>query len=197
VREHDGFYLRLGVGAGGGSFAGTINSPGTALTDGAGVDGKGVTIPVELAIGGTIAPGLVIGGGSFGALMPAPSARMKNYGREMESSAGTMILSSIGPFVDYYFAPNQGFHAQAGIAFAVVAASKSPDDGALMRQNYSGTGWSTMLGVGYDTWVSEQWSCGVLGRIQYGAASLDADQGTSGADLRFLFPTLLATFTYH
>lgn len=189
----------MGIGLGGGSFAGNLKS-GTASADGAGVDGKGFAIPVEFSLGGTVAPGLVLGIGSLGAVIPSPHDRGKNFGQTYESDAGSVVLSTIGPVVDYYFDPKAGLHAQAGIAYAVVAAGKSTDSGAAVRipdQDFSGSGWSAMLGFGWESWIGEQWSAGVLGRIQYGGASLDAATGGDSISLHFLLPAVLATFTYH
>ncbi len=198
-RTHDGFYFRAGIGAGGGSLAGSIADSDPAW-DGAGVGAKGVAIPVELSFGGTVAPGLVIGGGSFGAVLPAPDATANNYGAELEGSGGAVTLSSIGPFVDYYFDPSQGLHAQAGIAFAVVAAARGDDPGANLQlppDDYSGTGWSSMAGLGWEAWVGEQSSLGVLGRIQFGGATLQSNDSDASVDANFLFLSMLATYTYH
>jgi hypothetical protein len=199
VRTHDGFYLRMGIGVGGGSYAGTLKSS-DQLFDGAGVDGKGFTIPVELSVGWTVAPGLVIGPGIFGASMPSPRDRAKNYGATVEADAGSVVFSSLGPFADYYFDPRQGLHVQGGIAYAVAVAGKSTDSSAAYKipsSDYSGSGWSAMLGFGWETWVGDQWSIGVLGRLQYGHVSLDASEGHDSVSMAFLLPTVLATFTYH
>lgn len=90
-----------------------------------------------------------------------------------------------------------GLHAEAGIAFAAVAEAKGKDTPAIPDHDYAGTGWLATLGFGWESWIGEQWSAGILGRIQYGGASLDADSGGGSVGIHYLFPTVLGTFTYH
>lgn len=197
--RHDGFYLRFGIGAGGGSFAGSVSSR-DVRTDGAGIDGRGLTIPVELAVGATVLPGLVVGVGSLGSVFPAPHDRMKNYGVTAEGDAGSMILSTLGPIVDYYIFTTGGWHVQAGFAYALAIAAKGADNAAdtpIPSDNYSGNGWSAMLGAGWDAWIGAQWSLGVLARVQYGHAHLSTTSASDAVSTNFLLPTLLATITYH
>lgn len=197
IRTHDGFYFRFGLGIGGGSYAGRVHSS-DPTADGAGIDARGVAIPLELSFGGTPVRGLVLGGGIFGATIPSPTTRLKNFGLTEQSDSGSVVLSSIGPFVDYYFDPQQGFHAEAAIAYAAATAAKSTASGVqIPDKDYSGSGWALMLGGGWESWVGEQWSVGVLGRLQYGHVSLDAKSGGDKADVNALFLALLATLTYH
>ena len=186
------------MGIGGGSYAGTLKSSSDPLADGGGVDARGVAIPVELSFGWTPAPGLVLGLGSYGATIPSPSSRFKNFGTTLESDSGSILLSSIGPFVDYYFNPEAGFHGQAGVAFATVAAGKGTNGSTpIPDDDYAGTGWALMVGAGWETWIGEQWSLGALGRLQYAGASLEASNGGNEADVNALFLAILATVTYH
>lgn len=196
MHVHDGFYLRMGIGLGGGSFAGSVTSSDSTL-DGAGIEGKGLTIPIELSLGGTLGSGFVLGVSSFGDATPAPHDTVKNYGQQVEGDAGTIIVSAIGPFVDYYFDPTAGLHAQAGIGYAAVTAQKGSGSPEIPGDDYAGSGYLATLGFGWESWIGEQWSAGILGRVQYGAASLKASGSSDTADVKILLPTLLATFTYH
>jgi hypothetical protein len=53
------------------------------------------------------------------------------------------------------------------------------------------TGLVLSIGAGYDFWVSDQWSAGVMGRFAYAPLSRD--------DVSFstIAPALLGTITYH
>jgi hypothetical protein len=199
AHRHNGFYLRFGLGLGGASSAADAVSTSPAI-NGGGVDVESFAVPLELAIGGTPAPGLVIGVGSYGSIWPTPHATLKNFGRSLESDAGPVVVSSLGPFVDYYFDPEKGLHAQFGAAFASASAAKSTDSGAAVRvpsEDLSGSGWSAMAGFGWENWIGQEWSAGILGRLQYGEIALKDPHSSDEMPTRFLVIGALATITYH
>jgi hypothetical protein len=109
-------------------------------------------------------------------------------------------LSQIGPFIDYYFDPNGGGHIQASIGLGVADQGKG-DLGAA----YTGTGLALMVGGGYEWWIGEEWSLGVLLRVQYlnlkghpaeeDVEPLDAED--IDVEAPFLVPALLLSITYH
>jgi hypothetical protein len=126
VRRHDGFYVHLGLGAG--YFA--VSREGTAAVYGfTGLHGSitGLAQLGEVELGGTVAPGLVLGAGAWGANafaptydgdgIDVPNRRPSGGTEDLELSS----LSIIGPFVDWYFDPAKGLHASLGLGFAVVA----------------------------------------------------------------------------
>jgi hypothetical protein len=113
------------------------------------------------------------------------------------------VLSTIGPFVDYYFMPDQGFHAQAGFAFAVAPLKLS---NGLVDSKITPTGWAAMLGTGWESWVGEQWGIGVLARVQYSRlhaseATIEGGNADQTVDLdlteHVIVPAVLFTATYH
>jgi hypothetical protein len=192
VHTHDGFYLRLGIGFA--STSGTVKRSSGGF-DAPDTDQSGAGVASELAFGGTVAPGLVIGGGIWGASVPSPEYETSGTSTDGDSLA----LSSIGPFIDYYFDPNGGGHLQAAIALGVASQSKGDLDSA-----YTGTGYSLMLGGGYEWWVGEQWSLGVLARVQYFNVSGHPDDDIAGisaddidVEASFFVPALLLSITYH
>jgi hypothetical protein len=178
VRQHDGFYMRLGLGP--------AALSGSVFNDA--IDVGGVGAAVEFALGGTVAPGLVVGGGSYPVIVPTTSYDFKAINDEQDG--GTTSLTLIGPFVDYYPNPAGGLHVQGSLGFS-TAAVKAPSD-----LESSGSGFGAMLGVGYEWWVGEQWSMGVLGRATTTSPSLKPDNGPK-SDASFTTFGLLATFTYH
>lgn len=160
-------------------------------------DGSGVGLASEFALGGTVAPGLALGGGIYGISISSPEYEPDDGGDKIEGD--TLVLSSIGPFIDYYFDPNGGGHIQASLGIGVAQQGEGDLDSA-----YTGTGFAFMVGGGYEWWVGEQWSLGVLGRIQYFSVSghPDDDFGAISADeidveATFFVPAILLSLTYH
>jgi len=84
---------------------------------------SGVAVQAEQAIGGTVAPGLVIGVGSYGAGIISPKGEdfegngdLEGYAPDdLEGEWGSITLNVMGPFIDYYFDPLQGTHLQLAI----------------------------------------------------------------------------------
>jgi hypothetical protein len=142
-RLHDGFYLRLGGGAG---FAAsklftTVDSNAT-----------GFESATELAAGYAVRPGLIVGGGLYPMIAIKPSYD--------GVSAGDQHVSGTGPFVDYYLHPSGGVHVQGGLLFAAGYLDGSPAHPARV-----GFGYGAMAGVGSDLFVSNEWSVGGLLRV--------------------------------
>jgi hypothetical protein len=200
VHEHDGFYFRFALGGAGLSFAGDNVKSDQQQIDGASLDGKGFAIPVHIALGGTVAPGLVLGGAIVGAQAATPQFSLRNYGQELTGDLGTITISSLGPFVDYYFNPKNGLHALAAVSYltASVAEGSPTTDGLhVPAKDLSGTGFSLAAGIGYEWWVGEQWSLGALAAVQYGSATVKSSNDDFEAKLAFLLPGVLGTVTFH
>jgi hypothetical protein len=181
--EHDGLYARLGAGV---PFA-----FGSAKYDAGGpeADISGVGFATELALGGTLAPGLVLGGGLYQMILPSPKYEVDGE----ETTLGAHHAGTLGPFVDYYFDPNQGFHAQAALllSFLVIDEKDGGSEGA------SGGGFGAMLGAGYEFWIGDQWSVGPLFRFTYGRVTVKGNDTDVEQNVTLMAPALLAAFTYH
>lgn len=180
VRTHDGFYMRLALGPA------YFNATWKGGTQDATVTGMGPGL--ELAFGGTPLPGLVIGGGSYGTFISSPTL---SYAGQ-SADGGSTSLSIIGPFVDWYPEPSQGFHVLASAGVAYVSYG-SKGGGATV----SGTGLGLTGGVGYEIWVGDQWSLGAQFRMQYASPSIKSDGMTSSVDTTTLVPALIVGATYH
>ncbi len=185
VREHDGFYLRLGAGVGY-AFGKAKPEDGPSAAE---ADVSGIGIPTELAAGGTIAPGLVLGGGSYGLVLPAP--KYKNDLAEV--TGGQTVASAVGPFIDYYIDPKGGAHVEAALLFGYIsnAAKDAQPSGA-------GFGFGAMLGGGYEFFVSDQWSIGALARVTYYNVKVKYDtSGEPKSTVSLFVPGILFGATYH
>lgn len=182
---HDGFYLRLALGLGYLSDSGSAKLTSANTFD---YTLKGGGIATELLFGGTVIPGLVVGGGFQGGSFPKPKIKSGSVEREFDATA---TISSVGPFVDYYFNPRGGLHLQGFVGLGVISAR---DDNNRTTSN-NPTGLALSVGIGHDWFVSEQWSIGVLGRLQY--MNLTATDSGIEDKHSIISPALLATFTYH
>jgi hypothetical protein len=182
VREHDGLYARLGAGV---PFA-----MGSAEPDGGGpkADISGVGLATELAIGGTLAPGLVLGGGMYQMIVPSPKYEFEGN----ESTLGAHHAGTLGPFVDYYFDPKSGLHAQAALLLSFLVVDEKDS-----FESETGSGFGFMAGVGYELWIGEQWSVGPLFRFTYSRLSVTGEYTEAESNVTLMAPALLASFTYH
>jgi hypothetical protein len=184
ARTHDGFFAR--------------SSPGLAF-EWAHVDGTGAPYRSgiraigqggELALGGTPAPGLVLGGSVWtGRLDPV----FIEGGRRVSPDDDSVKLTQLrlGPFVDYYPDARSGFHALLGVAWVASFESDTKGD-ALEPVAY---GWSFATGAGYEWFVSSEMSLGFLGRFAFGGVGR-RPQGSPEHTL-FLVPELALSVTYH
>ncbi len=170
-RRHDGFYFRAGAGP---AFPIATFTPDT----GGDSDASGPGVGTELAVGTTIRPRLVIGGGTFPMVSPAPSYD--------DADPGGQHVSATGPFVAYWLDARGGLQVQGGLLFAAGYL-----DGSDTRPSQVGVGYGAMAGVGYDRFISDQWSVGALARLS--AYRLYGVDDT----IRIATPALLVTFTYH
>jgi hypothetical protein len=176
-RMHDGFYLNLSTGLG---YLTT-----SASIPGQDVSFSGITVPSVLLLGGTPFKGFVIGGGIVTDYSISP--KYKFNGQEVPTAGSVkQYLIGLGPFVEFYPNPAEGLHFHAMFGFGGLETSVNGNAGGS-----DPTGFLVALGGGYDWWVGNEWSIGVLGRIAYAPMSLNSVSYTSVA------PAVLATFTYH
>jgi hypothetical protein len=201
-RRHDGLYFRFALGLGLGHDHSTSDAPlptenifsfVPAPLD---VSGSGFAVATELSIGFTPVPGLVLGVGSFTTSIPSLKAKSK------QEETGNYVfrisqLAVLGPLVDWYFFPKYGFHAEAapGLATYVAGAGEPATEGPL-AQAHTAIGFGFILGVGYDFWLGDQWSLGLLGRFSYGSTTGSDGRGANFTHSSYA-PALLITLTYH
>jgi hypothetical protein len=152
---HDGFYLRLSVGfgalgvssSGGQGFGSTASGSGGAL---------------DFLVGGTPAPGLVLGGGVLlqEAFNPNYSAHF-NVGAltigDTSTGSGSLGFGMLGPMIDAFPNPSGGFHVGGLVGVSRIGLN----DG----QGNPSTGIGLSAWVGYMWWASSQWSLGGLVRL--------------------------------
>ena len=210
---HDGFYLRLGLGVT--QASGSINTP--SVTGGAGVqritpvtpaaraNGKisGAGAAFDLAIGGTVYRGLALAGYVSGRSLGDANVRF-----DTGSTAGRVFnkdvqLANVGVMGDWYIDPRKGLHVQGGVGIASVThAVASAFDGTVKKDDTARyTGLGLHLGVGYESFVSDDWSIGGLLRIDVAnnlKGETDGNDATPrDTSINVFAPSLLFTGTYN
>lgn len=154
VHNHDGFYLRLGIGVG----YGRATRKGSYLGIDIDASYSGVGPAYELLIGGTPAAGFVVGGGFVGQDISDPKVELtlssggSTLDEEDFEADGALGIVVLGPFVDWYPDPQGGFHAGAMVGLGGIG----------LEESESGLGGA--LSVGYDIFFANQWSFGITAR---------------------------------
>ncbi len=169
---HDGFYLRMALGAGALGV--------TAKTDpdsGSEVKYSGGGAGMDLAIGGTLDPGIVLGGEFVFQQAVKPDVSVN--GNKIGSLTSNLNFGILGPFIDWFPNPETGFHFGGFLGSAVVTMS---DQNGNTNSN-SLNGWGGGVHVGYDFWVAQQWSLGVLGKF-YGASLHDNNASNNSGNVK-------------
>ena len=187
VHEHDGFYFRLGLGYAHLSLKGEL----TESTPKQEIDVTGGGANFSLWLGGTPAPGLVLGGAVIGHAFAEPKVELGGASGTAENT--TVNVSVIGPFVQYYIDPKGGFYLQGLIGF--VSAKTTYESGGTTNESEDTTGAGFALGAGYDFWVGEQWSIGPEFRFLY--AKLKYSGSGPDEEDTMMIPTLSVTLTLH
>lgn len=191
---HDGLYLRIGSG-----FAAYSEALTSDANNDAGRDPEasitGIGTAGELALGGTVARGFVLGGGIYGTSVLAYTVNIENGETAPPELLRPNWLLLVGPFVDWYVWPHRGLHLQGALGFAMEFGDEPGHSETNLRKPALGAGLT--LGIGYEVWIGDEWSLGALWRL--GIASLrDKDEGGKKfTHVAVTAPALLVTVTHH
>lgn len=172
--ERGGFFFRASIG---GAWGTDITSSDVFDVSGSNYNGWGGN--GQVFFGGGVAPGVVIGGGfTWGVLNGDITEGVFSLNR-------TSWFSLWGPLVAWY--PNQD--SGLNVEFMVGMANYEFDGSTF--SNGGAFGWGLQAAVGYDWWISNKWSIGFAGQLQYG--NIVSNDITNN----ILIPGILATFTYY
>jgi len=147
VHYHDGFYLRLALGLG--ASGALVSSDTTRYPD---YSWSGGGAALDAWVGGTPVPSLAMGAGLS---LVGVSSNSRHVDGESRSGAVAGSTALLGFFVDDFPDPARGFHFGGMLGFA-GAAAEVKDSG----QKFQGGGVGLGAWLGYDLWVSPQWSLG-------------------------------------
>jgi hypothetical protein len=182
--HHEGFLLRMGLGAG--YFHDSQKVTESGVGGDATISSMGVGI--DLAIGGSLSPGLVLGG----ALLTNTAVEPKvDYGDPGGPSAARVNALILGPFIDYYTRPNGGLHFGGTIGFTAVAIRDrtSPIRAETVR------GVAIVPEIGYEWWVGSEWAVGGMLRVVLERATGSRRDVTESDGIAA--PSLMLTATFN
>jgi hypothetical protein len=201
-RRHDGFYFRFGGGIGAAHDSMEANVPLPSRQSFPfepqrfGGSGGSSAATTELAFGLTPGEGFVVGLGFYTATLP----RLVVDANDPNTGSYTFRVSQlaiIGPFADWYFEPTSGLHAEVCPGLATfVAGAGEPEYAGPGAQAHTALGFGVSAGVGYEWWIGDQWSIGLLGRLLVGITS-GTDNRHVGWSHSTYAPAALLTATYH
>jgi hypothetical protein len=136
----------------------------------------------EIAIGGTPAPGFVVGG-VFTTMV---------YPKVGGTSGDSFLAGQIGPFIDYYPIPTKGLHFLGAAGFGPMAFTGFPT-------TWVGFSWGGMVEAGYEFWVDKQMSFGAAARFGYAAGAVTPPDPFPRLPMNIsgMFTGALLLFTYH
>ena len=184
---HDGFFMR--VEGGGGYLTGSSSNAEWEASDGgwytdADMKLRSVTGSASFFLGFTPWSGTAVGAAAHyvGAIRPTLEVEER---KSTDNNSANLAL--FGLFLQYYPAIHGGFNlgiiAGPCVALSNVEALSSGDCIGLSAS------------VGYDWWISKEWSLGTAGRFTAAWASHSTSDGTG--DYNLLAPTLQVAMTYH
>jgi hypothetical protein len=181
ARLHDGFFVRAEAGLA--LLQASVSAPSRSRV-------RALGQASTLALGGTPARGLVVGGVLWASRLD-PS--FVEGGRQItpDDDSVKVTLARVGPFVSFYPDPRRGFHADASLA--LVLGSESNEKGKPLEPGFWGPGIS--FGIGHDWFIAQQFSLGVVSRAVFTRISRDSAAGperwrTAGFELAL-------SYTYH
>jgi hypothetical protein len=161
TRVHEGFYLRGSFGLGAAWSHRTFRASGAPDV---GANTSGAAGSLELTVGGTPAPGLVLGGSYFGVYVPAPRT---SWNGTSSRDDGTLALSLLGFTVDWYPHADRGFHLGGTVGGAALKSSQITAQSA----GFDARGPALAFALGQDFWAGDHLSVGLLGRFIAAAVS--------------------------
>jgi hypothetical protein len=132
----------------------------------------GATAGLDVLIGGTPVPAMVIGGGVFlsGYIDPASTTEGPAFHSLTKGGENGSSLLMIGPIIDVFPNPYAGLHFGGTVALA-ASSLKGYDD-----KNSVGPG--IAFWVGYMGWMSSEWSAGGLLKFTGAWTGRDASDDT-------------------
>lgn len=149
---------------------------------------------MEISIGGTPSPGVVLGGAVLVNKVFALSSKDDVIdGDEPTLDGVSFSLNALGAFLDFYPNPKSGldFHAFVGVgklATTRPGPTNIDDPGGVILSG----------GVGYEWFIAEELSLGVHARLTGGSLDVsETGNSTSTTTVTVLVPALLVAATYH
>ena len=146
---------------------------------------------LDIMVGGSPVPGFVLGGAYVFHGISSPTLKIGGQAYDTSGADVSLNLSTFGIFTAIYPIPTAGFNIHALLGYSQFSLSVN----GTTYSNGSPSGPSFMGGVGYDFWISDNWSMGPDFRIAYCKGKSDSSGTTD--EISMIVPTLSFTATYH
>jgi len=161
-RRHDGFFLRLAIGLGGGVLGGDDHADEAFNEVGVG----GLGLATDIAIGGAIVENLILHADIYQVTLFNPTVYADDEDVGDADEVGDMLgvgqdvrLAGLGVGVTYYFMPvNLYIGGSVGLGQAVFEGDHGDTEGSEL-----GFGFNAM--VGKEWWVGADWGIGLAGQL--------------------------------
>jgi hypothetical protein len=147
------------MGLGGGFVSSSLNVdvPSTVKTNYTAATIQGGGGAFDIAIGGTPVKGLALGGAFMFSQAMKPNVK---YGSVSATATSDLNFGLLGFFADYFFDAEGGGHLGAAVGPAILTVTDQAGTTQATAKGFGGA-----LFGGYDWWVSDNWSLGILARF--------------------------------
>lgn len=168
VHEHEGFFLRLGIGLG------YLNMRTEILE--MDFDIKGAAGNLQVAIGGNLAPNVIIFGQLFASSIAEPTVEFGDEEEEVDDS--TASIGGVGIGLAYYLPANvyfSGTLAATQLRWSVESDGDDEDAESELGPAFVGQ-------IGKEWWASDNWGLGLAGQVLV-SSNKDDDDAEGEADV--------------
>lgn len=168
VHTHDGFFMRLGAGPASGFSRTTIYDP--TKIDNLEITVSGTGADLDLAIGGAIRRNFVIHADFWGIVFPAPLLELSTAMQTDRFQPGEIssYLLCGGAGVTYFAMPMNVYFS---ISWGISSLQIEPEE----YEHGTEIGFSTIIRIGREWWISSNWGLGVAVNFIY--AAVPAEEG--------------------
>ena len=151
---------------------------------------RGIGQSGSLYVGGTPAPGFVVGGMVWTARID-PTFVEGGVTVVPDDDSVKVTMLRTGPFVDWYPNPTRGFHLLGTVALGLSIES---DIKGRPLEPFA-LGFSPSVGLGYEWFVGSEFSLGAVGQTTLGYLWRSAPDGSQRT--LFVAPELALSATFH
>lgn len=198
VGVHDGGFVRLAFGPSwfNGAYEGNFRQSANAPNIPAEVDLSGGAFTAEFLGGGALVPGFILAARAAITIAPEPTMQFSELEDGFtDATLDPVAMPFVGMAMDVYPDPSLGVHffGTFGMTFVELTGDDRVGNASFFGLGYGG-------GVGYEGFVSDEWSIGVQARIEAAHMFDDGPDASDGADeeiVTMVSPTLQMTFTYN
>ncbi|HET6281239.1 MAG TPA: autotransporter outer membrane beta-barrel domain-containing protein, partial [Polyangia bacterium] len=156
---------------------------------------------VDITVGGALMPGLILAGSLNGGFFSEPKLTAKS-GSTIDGDGilhnQTLNLFVLSILADFYPHPERGLHFGGAFGFG---GSEIQDTKTNRTSALQPGGVAASLHAGYEWWVADDWSIGVMARLTYMHLSDSVVDSAFGTTVKLtqsgVLPTVTASFTFN